>query len=964
MLTGSRKRSFRSAPIWFVALCVGLLPVLARAASLPPGFAETRIAQGLDPTALAIAPDGRLFLTEKPGRIRIVKDDVLLATPFATVTPDRDNEQGLLGIALDPNFASNGFVYVFYTVPGSSRRNRISRFTARGDVAAGGETVLFDLSPRNSWVHNGGGLAFGPDGKLYVSAGDDQSPNNAPSTTTLHGKILRLNADGSVPADNPNPTWSFPYNAIWALGLRNPFHIAFQPGTGRMYINEVGEAGWEEINEGAPNANYGWPGIEGPRASQPQPVNYRDPVHAYSHSEGCAVTGGAFYNPATVAFPIEYVDRYFFADYCGGYIKLLNPSTRAVSTFATGINRPLMVAVGRDGSLYYIARGGIGGGTFEDNTASNTGELYRVRYTASLAPTISAHPQNVTSSPGETATFIVGASGATPLSYQWQRNGVNISGATSQRYTTAPLSLADHGAQYRAVVSNALGSATSQAATLSVVANEPPMPRIDLPTGSTLYTAGTSLAFAGAAVDPEDGALPASALTWWIDFHHDDHTHPALTPVSGVASGSYLIGATVETSPNVWYRVYLRATDRQGRSTTIQRDVLPRKATFTLGTVPAGMGLLLDGQPVNTPVTVTGVVGVTRTLEAPATQTVGATSYAFSGWSDAGARSHTIQTPAASSSFVATYQAVSAGSGQGLRAEYFNNPSLSGAPALTQLESIDFNWGSGSPASGTLNADWFSVRWSGEIEAPVSGPYVFSTVSDDGIRMTIGTQRLIDNWTDHASTVDTASPITLTAGQRYPIIVEFYENGGGAEARLRWSYPGVETSAVPISRLFAPGSGPTPPPGPTVIRINFQPVSAPVPAGYIADAGLAFGAREGGYSFGWDSDVSITARDRNLHQDQRYDTLLHLQKEGNRRWEIALANGRYSFRIVAGDPQHTNQLNSLVLEGVMLNDPDGQDTFDEYSGTVTVTDGRLTLSPAAGAMNAKLCFIDLTWLSP
>lgn len=959
--TGRTRRHTSGGSLLIVAALL-LCASAARAAALPDGFAETRIAQGLDPTSMAIAPDGRLFVTEKAGRVRIIKNDVLLSTPFATVTPDRDNEQGLLGIALDPNFASNGFVYVFYTVPAPNRHNRISRFTAAGDVASGGETVIFELSTRTSWIHNGGGIAFGPDGKLYLSAGDDQNSDNAQSTSTLHGKLLRINADGSVPSDNPNASLPFPFNAIWALGLRNPFHLTFQPGTGRLYINDVGNSSWEEVDEGAANANYGWPGIEGPRTNQAAPPNYRDPVYAYRHVDGgCSITGGAFYNPPTVSFPSEYVGRYLFSDYCNSYIKTFDPSTGAVAGFATGINRPLILKVAVDGSLYYIARGGIGGGSADDNTSSSNGEVYRVRYTGNRAPSISAQPASQTVSPGQTATFIVGASGSAPLSYQWQRNGTNVAGATGASYTTPAAALSDNGAQYRVIVSNVSGSITSASATLTVVANSAPAPRIDTPAPGALYTAGTTLSFSGGATDPEDGTLPASALTWWIDFQHDQHTHPGLTPVSGISSGSYAIPTNAETSANVWYRVYLQASDSQGRSSTISRDVLPRTSNFTLSTSPAGIGLLLDGQPVATPLTVTGVVGVTRTLEALATQSVGATQYAFGGWSDGGARVHTISTPAAATSFIATYQPVSAGAGGGLRGEYFNNPTLSGASVLTRVEAIDFDWLDGSPASGTVNTDWFSVRWTGEIEAPVSGTYVFSTVSDDGIRLSINGQSVIDNWTDHPPTVDTGTPISLNAG-RYPITLEFYENGGGAQARLRWSYPDVSTTAVPATRLFAPDSGGSggPSPGSASAKINFQPAGAPVPSGYASDTGSVFGARANGQSYGWDLDISGDTRDRNVHSDQRYDTLVHLQKNGDRRWEIALPNGSYTFWLVAGDPQNINQVNTFALEGVALNDTDGQDAFDEFRGTVSVADGRLTLAPATGSMNSKLCFLELT----
>jgi glucose/arabinose dehydrogenase len=796
-----RARASALLPVFLAVSIACFVTPLARAATLPPGFAEVRIAQGLDPTALALAPDGRLFLNEKAGRIRVVKNDVLLSTPFATVATDASNEQGLQGIALDPDFASNGYVYVFYTVPGPNPHNRVSRFTAAGDVAIGGERVLFELSPRSSGVHNGGSLAFGPDRKLYVSTGDDQNSDHAQSTSTFHGKILRLNADGSTPNDNPMPSLPPPFNAIWALGLRNPFQMTFQPGTGRLYINDVGNSSWEEINEGAPNANFGWPAVEGMRDGRTVPPNYRDPVFAYSHDEGCSVTAGAFYNPPSAVFPVEYVGRYFFADYCGGYIKTFVPGSGALATFATDINRPLVIQVANDGSLYYIARGGIGGGSPEDNAASSSGELYRVRYTANQAPTISAQPQHQTVPLWQRATFVVGVSGSAPISYEWQRDNVTIPGATSASLSVTPSSLAESGASFRVVVRNAFGAITSNSAVLTVVDSKPPTPFISTPAVGSLYTAGSVLSVSGGAFDARWSRLPASALTWWIDFHHDEHFHPALAPSSGSSAISYQIPTIGETSSNVWYRIHLRATDSLGLARTISRDVAARKSTLTLRTVPAGLGVLLDGQPVSTPVAIFGVVGLVRTIAAPA-QTLGTTEYVFSGWSDGGALSHSISTPASATSYVATFQAISAGAGSGLHGEYFNDMSLSGSPALTRDEAVNFDWGEAAPAPGVA-PDFFSARWTGALEAPVTGSYTFSTVSDDGVRLWIDGRLVIDNWTDHPSTEDVSEPITLAAGRRYPVRLEFYENDGGAEVRLRWSYLGGPTTPIPASRLFA-----------------------------------------------------------------------------------------------------------------------------------------------------------------
>jgi len=345
----------------------------ASAATLPAGFAETRIASGLSsPTAMTFAPDGRLFVCEQGGRLRVIKNGALLPTPFVSVRVNASGERGLLGVAFDPAFATNRFVYVYYTATTPNIHNRVSRFTANGDVAAAGsERVILDLNPLSSATnHNGGAIHFGPDRRLYVAAGENARGANAQSLDNLLGKILRINGDGSIPADNPFPNASGRNRAIWAMGLRNPFTFAFQPGSGRMFINDVGQSTWEEINVGARGANYGWPATEGRTTDS----RFRSPTFAYrnggaSDTTGCAIVGAAFYNPRTRQFPASFVGDYFFADLCSGWIRRLDGNTPRV--FARGVGSPVDLAVADDGSLLYLARGG--------------GVVFRVRATSAVA---------------------------------------------------------------------------------------------------------------------------------------------------------------------------------------------------------------------------------------------------------------------------------------------------------------------------------------------------------------------------------------------------------------------------------------------------------------------------------------------------------------------------------------------------------------------------------------------------
>ncbi len=350
----------------FLSLALVLGSFQLKAATLPTGFTETQFGSNVaSPTAMAFAPDGRLFVCQQTGQLRVIKNGALLSTPFVSLSVDSSGERGLLGIAFDPNFSSNQFVYVYYTTNVAPIHNRISRFTASGDVAvAGSETVLADLDNLSSATnHNGGAIHFGPDGKLYVGVGENANSSNSQTLANRLGKILRYNSDGSIPANNPFVNTATGANqAIWALGLRNPFTFGFQPGTGRMFINDVGQSTWEEINDGIAGSNYGWPNCEG--VCTPANANFRDPLFQYGHGStsttGCAIVGGAFYNPPLNQFPASYFGKYFFGDLCSGWIRLFDPSTGTASDFAAGVSTLVDLQIGPDGCLYYLAQGNGG----------------------------------------------------------------------------------------------------------------------------------------------------------------------------------------------------------------------------------------------------------------------------------------------------------------------------------------------------------------------------------------------------------------------------------------------------------------------------------------------------------------------------------------------------------------------------------------------------------------------------
>jgi hypothetical protein len=235
------------------------------------------------------------------------------------------------------------------------------------------------------------------------------------------------------------------------------------------------------------------------------------------------------------------------------------------------------------------------------------------------------------------------------------RNGVNMTGATASSYKFAT-TLADNGAQFRVRVSNAYGSASSNTATLSVTSDKPPTSQILTPAVGATYFGGMVVNYSGSASDKEDGTLPASAFTWRVDFHHDSHVHPFIPPTTGSKTGTFTMPNRGEVSSNVYYYITLKVVDSVGLTSTTVRYILPRKANMTFATQPAGLKISLDGGSGRiTPFTVTGVVGIIRSIAAPSPQTLNGLSYNFQSWSDGGARSHEISTPAVNTTDTANF---------------------------------------------------------------------------------------------------------------------------------------------------------------------------------------------------------------------------------------------------------------------------------------------------------------------
>jgi glucose/arabinose dehydrogenase len=233
--------------------------------------------------------------------------------------------------------------------------------------------------------HQGGAVHFGRDGKLYIAIGEQTAREPAQRLDTFQGKLLRINADGTIPEDNPFfEKAKGKYRAIWALGLRNPFTFAVQPNTGRIFINDVGDTHWEEVDEGFAGANYGWPESEGATRDP----RFRGPIHTYPVA---SVAGGAFCpTGARAGFPPQYQGKYFFMDFVQGWIKVLDPERPAkVEPFAAGLTRPCDLAFAPDGSLYVLLRDAW---VIDDKFRPHTGSLLRIRHVSAASPLRRAGP--------------------------------------------------------------------------------------------------------------------------------------------------------------------------------------------------------------------------------------------------------------------------------------------------------------------------------------------------------------------------------------------------------------------------------------------------------------------------------------------------------------------------------------------------------------------------------------------
>ena len=706
-----------------------------------------------NPAAIRFASDGRVFVAEKSGLIKVF-DSLSDSQPdvFADLRTQVHNfwDRGMLGLALDPDFPDAPYVYVLYThdaaiggtaprwgTPGATSdgcptppgatgdgcvvSGRLSRLTASGNAMVGPEQVLIEDWCQQYPSHSIGSLDFGPDGALYVSGGDgasfnfvdygqDGSPLNPcgdppggvgavltpPSAeggslrsqdlrtpadpTSLDGALLRVDpATGAALPDNPNAASGDP-NArrIVAYGMRNPFRFGVRPGTGEVWIGDVGWGTWEEIERlQSPTAavtNFGWPCYEGSgRQSGYDSANLsicenlyaagtgavQAPLFAWNHGsqvvpgEGCPTgsssAAGIAFEPANGSYPSEYRGALFFADYSRDCIWAMLPGSNGVPdparirTFAAGAANPVQLQIGPGGDLFYADFDG--------------GTIRRVSFTPANQPPTAVATATPTAGSAPLTVQFDGSGSSDPdagdtLAYAWDLDGdsqYDDSTAVSPSYTYTSQGV--YTASLR--VTDSLGASSSAAVTINV-GNTAPTATISSPAPGTTWRVGDVIQFAGGATDAQDGPLPASALSWSLILHHcPSNCHHTRCSPSTASPAALSRPPTMSTPPTS--SCGSRRRDSGGLTDTKSVQLDPRTVTLTLNSSPGGFALTLNGSQAATPFTRTVIQGSRNSLSAPSPQTKARKTWQFRSWSDGGAQTHDVIANS-STSYTATYK--------------------------------------------------------------------------------------------------------------------------------------------------------------------------------------------------------------------------------------------------------------------------------------------------------------------
>jgi glucose/arabinose dehydrogenase/PKD repeat protein len=684
------------------ALLLALTAPNAHAASYQPGFEERTVVGGLtEPTAMAWAPDGRLFVIERPGRLKVVEPGDTSATTILDISSRVNDlhDRGLLGLAVDSAFDSNGYVHLLYTYDVSPLTadsdapmvSRLERYTVSPSNVVGSPTVLLgsyaegacpapsnsvDCIPSDDVSHSIGTVRSAPDGTLWVGSGDGASFSTVDPLAfrtfderSMAGKILHVDRDGRGLPGHPfcpsDTNLDHVCTKVWAGGFRNPFRFKLRPGGG-LAVGDVGWGSREELDlvpTGAGGGKlYGWPCYEGSTrttgyrdrvecgdeyAKEGTPQAHVGPDYEYSR-EGmsAAVLGGPTYTGTQ--YPAGYRDDVFVGDYALGFIRKANLDAQGkvvgVDDFAsewTGVD----LEPDPSGDLAYASFG-------DGNPGS--GSIRRIVYSpgnaspvavGSAAPTSGRSPLDV-SFTGSSSTDPDGD----PLSYEWDfGDGTAHSSQANpiHRYTTEGL--------FTAELTVRDGRGLSDTDTVAISVGDPPVASIDSPVDGSTYRDGETVQLHGSGTDPEDGALPESAFHWTVRLHHGDHVH-LLTRFDATTTPSFV--ALDDHDADSYYEVTLRVTDSHGLQGTRTITLRPETVGLTLESVPPGAPLSYGNIRGVGPMVRTAAVGYRTTISAAGSFVAGGREWIFERWSDGGARLHDVTVPASAATITAHYRGV------------------------------------------------------------------------------------------------------------------------------------------------------------------------------------------------------------------------------------------------------------------------------------------------------------------
>ena len=601
---------------------------------LPTEFERTVLVPSSDltePVDFAFLPDGRILIAEKGGAIKVYKEGQPTTT-LVTLPVETDFESGIGGIEIDPNYATNHYVYVSYT--NGTNEDMLSRFTIEGDAAQiiASEKILIRTNDPAGPIHHGGEIYYqdNPDPTkpdyIFWAKGDNAVGNNSQDLTNVHGKIMRIYADGTIPTDNPYYNTQGARKEIWATGLRNPFRFTATPD-GQILVADVGGAGWEELNILQKGGNYGWPAAEGTCVG----CTYVNPVYSYPHSTQPAGTGSitSVLVYTGDSFGEEYQDKVFIADYTLGWIKVLDLGSDYDTlvneqTFDGQAGTPVKLLQGPDGNIYQL---NIYPGELSVIAPSGGNRAPKAVMTAT--PSNGYAPLTVNfSSQGS-----IDPDPGTLLTYNWDFGD----GTTST--LANPTKTYNANGPYVVTLTVSDGQETGKATQTVTVGSTPPKVdtfEVTSSSGGPNYNAGDVISFNATATDPDlptNEQLPDSAYKWNVIFHHADHIHPADSAIVG-KSGSITVPRDPHNSADTWYEVKLTVTDSSGLSTTESRVIKPNVVTQTFTASDPQAKFTIDGKEYIGSYTETSVVGVDRVLGAPTTQTVGNKTLRFNRWED------------------------------------------------------------------------------------------------------------------------------------------------------------------------------------------------------------------------------------------------------------------------------------------------------------------------------------------